>query len=369
MKLNVSKTQTHDFAKSLLYPKTVTGILWRAITSGFGYFFDKKISQKLVPAQILTNDETFIRDTYTIEEQFNRKLSKPENSDVKAETHTVCTHDGAELETFELTHAEQETLAPDQQKYIIYLVGNGMCFQDIFKQLLDDCKALKYNTLSYNYRNVLRSTGEIHNKFDLISDLISQIERLRAQGIDLENIHLCGHSLGAGISTIVAHIYYKMGFNMKIFNGRSFTKFSDLVYYQHPEGWDRTIWGTLDKLKFTLTDLDIDALSAYLEIPEESKCYITVESNKSESRSVEDGVIARPASLHFGLTTHHQRPKDLHPDPNDELRLYHGTKVISTNNLAGYGHNDPIETLTCKDSKENAQEYYRKFFSTSYRQK
>ncbi len=369
MNFVVGRSFAHNFAKSLLYPRTVSNVLWNGMTSVFSYFLGERISQTLLPAQALKDDPSFVRDTRSLEAEFHRKLLNPEFSEISAENHVVSTHDDAELETLEITHTEQSRKNPADQQYIIYLVGNGMCYQDILRQCLSDCKEMKYNCLTYNYRNVMASTGTLHSKFDLISDLISQIERLRTQGVQAENINLCGHSLGAGIATVVAYIYSKMGVNMKLFNGRSFTTFSDLIYYQYPEGWSRTIWGNLARLKLKLTDLDIEALVPYLEIPEQNKSYIAVKESKREKDSKPDGVIDERVSLEYGLKNLRMRPKDLTAIEERNKVLYHGTKVLSFNRMFGCGHNDPIQTLRCKNLEENAQEYYRCFFSDAYRTK
>ena len=377
MNFSVPRTATHAFAYRLLYPNTLVSKLWGGITGTMGYLFGNSISKSLIPGQTLSEDESFVQGTRSLEAQFARDLSKPDNAVITAEKHVVTTHDDADLETIEFTHADQARKAPADRQYIIYLVGNSMCYQDILKDCLSDTKALGFNAVAYNYRNVMDSSGDISSKFDLISDLISQIERLKKQGVRSENIHLCGHSVGAGIATVVAYVYAKMGENIKLFNGRSFGQFSDILYYQQPEGWKRKIWGNFAKLKLKFADLDIDALSAYLEIPEQNKSFITVVKEASEPNSMPDGVIDVPASLFYGLQQRRQLPADLHPNASAEELRYQGALVFSHNRIAGCGHNDPIKYLVRKGAQgdeqqkalDNAQEYYREFFSPAYRAK
>lgn len=94
------------------------------------------------------------------------------------EKHEIITHDDAHLDTFEVKHKLQEHIESQYQKYIINLVGNGMCYEHIIGDIKEDAKALKANVVGFNLRGVGQSTGKAKSKEDLVIDGIAQVQLL-----------------------------------------------------------------------------------------------------------------------------------------------------------------------------------------------
>lgn len=347
-------TALHRLAEKTLEPRGAWGLCTRVCS----YLFGASISKKILPSQTL-HDDDFINESKQLEGQFERKLATLDQQGITATKFKLRTYDNATLESIELKHPNQEQKDPYERHYVICLVGNGMCYQDLLRDMLDDCKNMQYNVLSFNYRNVLESNGTLTSQVPLILDLISQIERLKQQGIKPENIHLLGHSFGAAIATITASIYHLYGEQPDLVNGRSLSTAAEFVYFQHPEGLQRLIWGNLDRLKLALTNLNLNPVLAYSHIPVENKRYFYVKKVKTRNDSKPDGVIDHQASFHKGLKNTLRTNPGLFFAHNP---LTTGQKVLSFNRMFGFGHNDPTDLLQLPNGT-NARDLYRQFFT------
>lgn len=349
------KTAVHHFAEQVLVPKG----FWGLCTRIGSYLFGASVSQKILPSQV-QHDDDFVQGSNQLLRQFERKLSTPEFTGYTANRFFLKTYDDALLETMEIKHPAQEQNAPNQQQYMICLVGNGMCYQDILRDMLDDSKSMQFNVLSFNYRNVLDSDGDLTSQLPLILDVISQMERLKQQGIDPANIHILGHSFGAAVATVTAAIYHMYGERPDLVNGRSFSSAADFLYHQQPEGWQRMIWGNLDRLKLALTNLNLNPVEAYLQIHPDNREYFYVKKMKANPSSKPDGVIDHIASFHKGVKSISRGLFFTNPAQNP---VNSGQKVISTNRLENMGHNDSAKYLNLPDDSSTACDRYRSFFT------
>ncbi len=349
----IDNTQTHNTAIQLLMPSKFK---W-AVTQVFSYLLGEHVSRTLLPAQLRSEDADDWQSTYQYEQRALRKLSTAGYSNLQSHKFHLQTTDGALLETIELKHQTQERKAVDQRKYAIYLVGNGMCYQDVLSEILLDARDLEINALAFNYRNVMDSSGTLTQYITLVLDVISQIERLKQNGISPDNIYIIGHSFGAAIGTIAAYVYASLNENVKLLNGRSFGSSNEFLYYLLPEGWQRTINGSLQDLALNLTGWNFSPAEFFALIPAANKRYIVIKNASAEDDCSPDGVIAHPASLHKGL----KRFLQAHPEYTTENPDMICQKVLSFNRLFGFGHNDPMRTLQCVNSEENARDYYRRF--------
>lgn len=247
--------------------------------------------------------------------------------DLTCEQHGVITHDGAHLDTFEVVHKSQESLSPTQQKYIISLVGNGMRYEDIIGEMKSDAKALNANVVGFNLRGVGQSTGRTKSKDDLITDGIAQVQRLLDKGVLPQNITLKGHSLGAGVASMVAEHFHKLGQPINVFSSRSFSSITNFVVGHirlerdnrglavgHKENRFGIILGTLlkplIKVLVSLVNWEIDAGSAFKSIPEANREYMVVRSSKViRGDRIDDAVIPHYASVHAALTDERREKK------------------------------------------------------------
>ncbi|WED42561.1 protein SidB [Legionella cardiaca] len=256
------------------------------------------------------------------------------------EHHTIQTHDGAKLDTLEITHDSQKDLKKEHQKYIINFVGNGMSYHQIVDEMQDDARELGVNVIGFDLRGVNRSTAEdesiefinegepkpkkvAQSKDELVTDGIAQVQRLLDEGVSPENITLKAHSLGAGIASLVALHFHEQGIRINLFHGRSFSSITNNVV-----GWLRTgletghlestggkvlgwIAKPFIKLALTLANWEINAGDAYRAIPEAYKDYMLVRTAKADRTEnvPDDPVIPHYASLHAFLKSDRQAKK------------------------------------------------------------
>ncbi|QDP72950.1 hypothetical protein FOG18_10440 [Legionella israelensis] len=351
MKYIVKKNTIHEAAEyyfgfgSKRNPKT-----W--LRAMFCFFMGSTVSKQVLPAQNLKNDFFFLEETYAIEAAIKNELSKA--SDISFQHHEIENFDGALLETAEFLHIEQQRQPIDQQKFVIFAVGNDMCMQDLYKDLVRHSRKLKQNVVAFNFRNVIRSSGALKSQIDLVYDAIAQVERLRNMGVSEKNISLVGHSLGAAVLTLISYLYFKQGMPIKIFNGRSFSSFSNLKHYQL-ERERETKKQKWTSLKLYLSNFELEVAPYFIEIPDKYKEYIVIKPSKhsKDSNEVLDGVIPEKASLHYSLKKEKRSV--------ERVNHWKNRKVISSNRLFGFGHNDPLSLLKCRDSEETAEEFCHHF--------
>ncbi|MDR3502798.1 MAG: hypothetical protein P4L79_09465 [Legionella sp.] len=333
MPLPIPKSAAHKRAEKIFG----TGSLLNPLNwpkTAFCYFFGSSISKVVLPAQVLSTEQDFLQGTATLEASFVRKVDK--NPMLQLDFHTLDCFDGASLETMELTHNEQIDKPKAEQEYVIYLCGNGMCMQDLYHEIYDMCLATQRNFVAFNLKNVIKSHGTVRSELDLINDVISQIEHLRTEGVELNNICLVGHSLGAAFATLTAYTYYKEGTPIKIFNGRSFSNFASLSYLQEKNGGSSEFRAWMKKVSLQLSNFDIEVAKYYDKIPPQYKDYITINEGPTEGdeQNTPDGVIPMEISLRSAIRD------------QDEYHL-----VRSGNRLTGIGHNDPLRTLEAEDGQ------------------
>lgn len=157
---------------------------------------------------------------------------KDNNPAMLHEAHTIITHDGAELDTLQITPRTLESTADRNKKYIINFVGNGMAFEQIAHDMQADATALNRVVIGFNLRGVSASTGQATSKDDLITDGIAQVQRLLDAGVPPQNITLKAHSLGGGIATLVAYHFHQHQQPVNLFNCRSFSSLTNFVVGQ-----------------------------------------------------------------------------------------------------------------------------------------
>jgi len=338
MLYHVSISTAHSIAKDIFGSQNI-------VTKTFSMFFGASVSKLVLPAQNLTSDPDYVQYTKELEKLFQSKILK--NSQLSFELHQIESFDGALIETMELCHQEQLTKPKKEQRYVLYLCGNGMCMQELYNEIYLQCTQTKHNFVAFNYRNVIKSQGSINQELDLINDVISQVERLRDEGVPLKNICLVGHSLGAAFATLTSYVYLKEGEPLKIFNGRSFSNFASMTFWQAKHNGASNLEAMFKKMLLSLSNFEIEVAQYYNLLPDEDKDYITVEQKDSGDGStigVPDGVIPPEASLGNCVQDKSSRHK-----------------VISTNRLFGFGHNDPLSTLMSHDNNKTADKLCREF--------
>ncbi|KTD31069.1 substrate of the Dot/Icm system [Legionella moravica] len=357
-------------------------LLWDLLKIGVNKLAGKAIGSLVLPAQDMDLSGYEIEDASDL------------NTDqISYEQHQVITHDGAVLDTLEITPESQKQIEPQFQKYIINLVGNGMCYEDILEEMREDALALDAKIVGFNLRGVGQSSKRALSKDDLVTDGIAQVQRLLDQGVPAQNITLKAHSLGAGIGSLVAQHFHQLGQPINIFNSRSFSNLTNfLVGHARLEknvfgeaiGQKETFGGKvlgwlikpIVKLALILANWEIDAISAFKSIPNHYKEYIVVRSRKDiRQNRIDDPVIPHYASIHEGLSSERHAEKAKidrlisaadknDPGAIDELTTARKKAGSDRKMEASYsrsdGHNTQLYLLKNREGK-SAQTFFREF--------
>jgi hypothetical protein len=302
----------------------------------------------------------------------NLNSKKP---DLIHEKHIVITYDSMELDTLEIRPKScQDAMA--SQKYIINFVGRGDYYKQFVHRMQDDAEALNANVIGFNFRGVGDSTGYVQSKDDLVIDGIAQVQRLLDQGIPSLNIILKGHSLGAGVASLVAYHFYQLGQPIYLFNNRSFSSITNyMVAYirtgfgptGHEEFFIGKLLGWLAKpfIKFglALTKWEINAGDAFNAIPEEYRDYILVRTNKAQRRTKvvwDDPDVRHYASIHLNVPKtertkeKRRRRKLIGPDdPNG-----HNTALEDLKNVIGQTGDDVFREFVITTGPHASQSRY-----------
>jgi hypothetical protein len=209
---------------------------------------------------------------------------------------TIITEDNAQLDTLEFSY-------PQSQEYIINFRGNGECYEhpQNLDQMVKDAYKLGINVIGFNYRGVNNSQGKAKSKNDLVRDGIAQVTYLiEEKKILPENIILKGHSLGGGVAALVAKHFHRQGLPINIIDGCSFSNITNFAvghiraFGKNPEDkhsftslLTKNVFKALGyiampfiKLALALTKWEMEAASAFKEIPSENKEYYLVRSSK-----------------------------------------------------------------------------------------
>ncbi|WP_187356889.1 alpha/beta fold hydrolase [Legionella geestiana] len=236
----------------------------------------------------------------------------------------VITHDGASLDTLQITPRSLVNTPDNQKKYIINFVGNASCYEDVIYPMKENARDLNRVVIGFNLRGVKKSTGQAKSKNDLVNDGIAQVQRLLDAGVPSQNITLKGHSLGGALATMVAQHFHQQGQPLYLFNDRSFSSITNFVVglirtagtdTGHRESFGMKLLGWMAKpfIKFgvSLVKWEINADDAYKAIPEAYKEYILARSQKTDrDESADDTVITHYASLHHALKSERRAQKD-----------------------------------------------------------
>lgn len=377
-------------------------LLWDASKLLVNTLAGNKVGEQVLPAQNLG-----VAD----QEAFETKIAGINHSaDLTADKYTVVTHDGAKLDTLQINHKNNDAVLPNQKQFIINFVGNGMQYEDIIDEMENDARELDCHVIGFNLRGVSNSKGKPKSKNDLVTDGIAQVQRLLDDGADPENITLKGHSLGAGVATLVAAHFHDHHQKVNLFNGRSFSTVTNFVIGQirtadtndrhngHQETPGKKIIGWLAKpfVKFAmaLTKWEIDAARAYKKLPESHKEYMVVRSSKRNR--IRDGhllkddpVIPHYASLHTSLKSERTKQKteiedtiialhatSTHALINQEIKAAQKKLIEARKHLrqrkmvadfkGDNAHVISMDELRDRYKKKTANDYFRAFFKRAH---
>lgn len=114
------------------------------------------------------------------------------------------------LDTYKLINPAQRGLKPADQKWIVFHLAKGDCYEHRLDMLQEMGIATGANILVYNYRGVSGSkdeSGEPVTEANLVSDGIAVVESLKILGVRNKNMMMMGHSQGGAVAAQVAADY------------------------------------------------------------------------------------------------------------------------------------------------------------------
>ena len=107
-------------------------LLWDLVKLGANKLLGTLVGSLVLPAQNINFNDLKVCDD--IVKKINRVMTI-NNENLFFEKYEIITHDDAHLDTFEVQNNLQQDIEPRYQKYIINLVGNGMCYEQIIQDM------------------------------------------------------------------------------------------------------------------------------------------------------------------------------------------------------------------------------------------
>ena len=373
-------------------------LLWDAAKFVVNKQFGEKVGNEVLPAQ-----NSGFAATYSNNSLENYVKNINSSNVLIANRFQVKTHDGAVLDTLEIKPEEDILSLQRHKKYVINLLGNGMCYEQILEEMEATAQTLDCHVIGFNLRGVGHSSGKAKSAQDLVTDAIAQVQHLLDDGVSARNITLKGKSLGGGIGTLVAKHFYDLGIHINVFNDRSFSTITNVVvgkfrtsetHSGHIGPFGKKLLGWIInpfvKLGLALSKWEMDAASAFKSLPDTQKEYIVVRSSRADRESTEkkttdDSVITHYGSLHAALkeerseqkaaidaaisiinseTTHSLIQKNLEKacEHLQTAKAHFKERKMITTDSETEGHSENLGNLRDRFSGKNAAEFFNGFF-------
>lgn len=161
--------------------------------------------------------------------EIRKKVLENPNISKYCERIVIETIDKVKLDTVMVRNPQNACQPIQEQKFILFLNGNGGCYESMLTDLVFLSQNNGVNIYSGNYRGVGESQGFPTSYQDLERDGIAMVEYLLSLGVKTENIMIHGWSLGGGVGAHVAVHYQKKGHEIGYCNDRSFSSMEDEV--------------------------------------------------------------------------------------------------------------------------------------------
>lgn len=305
----------------------IAPLAWDICKGIANFFLGRAVGSLVLPAQDVPEDK-WPKKWHKMSEGEVQRLDGLYQGEFTHQRYAVKTHDGETLETLEII--PEGAPKPADSSYVINFNGNGECFEGVLETMRGDAKALKARVIGFNFRGVRGSTGRASSKDQLVIDGIAQVQRLLDAGVKPKKITLKGHSLGGGISALVAQHFHRQGIRIKVFNSRSFSSLTKVVVGHVVSGDKQSIGkiilGGVLKFLLSLFNWEINAGDAFKEVPKTHRDYLVVRSGsgkkaeqereserfvdyKADRAAIDDRVIPHYASIHESLKDERQRDK------------------------------------------------------------
>ncbi len=243
-------------------------------------------------------------------EYFLKKVNYNETESVKQTPHLeffkLNTQDGSILDSLAVSVSESKTPI-SERKYVINCIEREQNYINWIKDATQVAKKTDATVILFNYRGIDESRGVIWTQDNLVTDAVSQVQRLLALGVKAQNITLEGNCLGGAIATIAAAHLHEQGYPVKLYSLRSFQSIrSFLIGYFMPVTLQSS--SVLNQVKYTVATMiatllspllylggwSLNAKAAWDLIPQKDKDYGVVcakPNPKQASENELDGII------------------------------------------------------------------------------
>lgn len=310
-------------------------------------FFSKRMARNVLPA--------LSRPAPDLETVQSKRVELSNTYEVEIQGGRVLTHDGAVLDTVEVTPHTLRNIDLNEKSFIIKFKGQKGFFESTFDDYVKDAVSSNMVVIGFNYRGVGHSKKSPLVFQDLVTDGIAQVQRLLDIGVNSEKILLDSESLGAAIATMVAFHFHEKKTPVYLFNSRSFSSLSYAAVETKMPGLPSPFKYLLRR-SIASIGWEADVAAAYKQIDIKYKAYMVVA--KPSHKSTGDTVIPHHCSLH----------RAVRKDEKYECKL-----TGNENKLTGYkvlaegqediGHKDKRENLILKQNPQQSGQDIFLFFA------
>jgi len=218
---------------------------------------------------------------------------------------TLETQDGAILDSVAIAAPDEEKKPMSERKFIISCLARRQNYINFTKYSAYSARKIGCTMIGFNYRGIDFSQGMVWTQDNMVDDIIAQVERLLALGVQAKHIGLEGDCLGGAVATIAAANLHKRDYPVKLYNLRSFRSTPRfLAGYLLPEATSSWL-NPLTYLKYIAAGFSIifltpviwlsgwrlNAAAAWNKIPFADKDYSLVRMNEPLQYDRPDGVI------------------------------------------------------------------------------
>jgi pimeloyl-ACP methyl ester carboxylesterase len=349
--------------------------LWRWLIRGLGYLVSacflrrSAIEQEREICLPLLNCTTYKRNI-----QVRNKV-------ISSRSFFVPAADGlGDLHTFEIGGDGNFS---SEKPWILYLpTADGHYMSQIDLLSAENFDLNKYNVAAFNLRGSHLSEGWYANSYEVMQDVILQVNRILDKGVPPHRIIIAGHCYGGSLASMVAEYFDSREIRLGLFSDRAPSGIDEVT-----EGYLETmgsatghrttmigkivafIIAPIVEFFLWLTDFNLPAAPAYAKFPEERKAHLCLRSAKEKrENSPDDNVIAHRVSMH-------KKIKPLMLDASGNLNLtpeqkakrkqskfvYPGSNNRNGDEARYLGHFLPLRSLRQTHGKLNGREYFTQF--------
>lgn len=225
----------------------------------------------------------------------------------RCERLAIKTADHIKLDTMMVNNPDEEKKAFGDRKYIIFLNGNGGCYEHMLPTLMKISEETGTSVYCGNYRGIGRSEGFPTGYQDLVMDGEAMVQYLLTKGVKSENILIHGWSFGGAVGVHLAALHQEEGHEMNFGSDRSFASLSAILKER-----SRKLHRKFKRINIHLSKIKVKVLKVLTSLTNRLifafgwdfkcvKCYKAIKGHKFIIYHRDDYVIPYGASLYKKL--------------------------------------------------------------------